>query len=97
MALSFLTNSCIFTHHVGPFLTYTYSRKYGQILKVEVGDKGVTSQILAGPLSYLLLGFSRKESQTFLILLQNSAVAGQKTQILLHPTKQDILDQDIVF
>ena len=31
------------------------------------------------PLSNLPLGFSRKESQTVLILLQNSAVAGQNT------------------
>ena len=31
------------------------------------------------PLSNLPLGFSRKESQTILILLQNSAVAGQNT------------------
>ena len=31
------------------------------------------------PLSYLPLGFYKKESQTVLILLQNSAVAGQNT------------------
>ena len=33
-----------------------------------------------GPLSYLPFGLSRKESQTVLILLQNSAVAGRNTQ-----------------
>ena len=32
------------------------------------------------PLGYLPVGFYRKESQTVLILLQNSAVAGRNTQ-----------------
>ena len=31
------------------------------------------------PLIYLPLGFYRKDSQTFLILLYNSAIAGQNT------------------
>ena len=42
------------------------------------------------PLSYLPLGFYRKESQTVLILLQNSAVAGQNTQGKKKTLKKDI-------